>query len=162
MKKTDITLIAVVAIIIILGIAFLGKAEAKPNYDFPLKLSGDAGLTELTYAQYEEKIESKEPFIFIIERTTCSHCQNFMPVAEKFAKDYNIPIYYIDTDKFVGDEFTSLQKSNSFFKKKKESWGTPTTMILVGSDAVDFVEGETDSNGLYNLLKEKVSIETNE
>lgn len=162
MKKTDIALIASVAIIIILGIIFLGKSEAKPDYDFPFTLKGEAGLQELTYSEYAEKISEGEPFIFIIERTTCSHCQNYMPVAEAFANEYNIPMYYIDTDKFEGDEFTSLEKSNSFFKKKSGSWGTPTTMILVGTDAVDFYEGETDSNGLYDFLSEKINLEVSE
>ena len=158
MKKTDILLIAIVVIIIILGVLFMGKAESKPNYDFPLTLEGETGLNEITYAEYEEKIESQEPFIFIVERTTCSHCQNFMPIAKEFALKYNIPIYYIDTDKFEGDEFTSLQKSNTFFKKKKDNWGTPTTMILVGSDAIDFYEGETNLEGLQEFLEEKVTL----
>ena len=161
MKKTDIILIAVVAVIIVLGIVFLGKSEAKVEYDYPFTLKGEAGLVELTYSEYEEKIESNEPFIFIIERTTCSHCQNFMPVAEKFAREYNIPIYYIDTDKFEGDEWTGLEKSNSFFKKNSGNWGTPTIMILVGSDAVDYYQGETDSDGLYDFLSEKISLSTN-
>ena len=162
MKKSDIVLIAVVAIIIILGVLFMGKAEAKPSYEFPLTLEGEAGLTEITYAEYAEKIASKKPFIFIVERATCSHCQNYMPIAKEFATKYNIPIYYIDTDKFVGDEFTDLQKSNTFFKKKKDNWGTPTTMILVGNDAVDFHEGETDISGLYDFLEEKVELKEKE
>ena len=162
MKKSDIVLILVVAIIIILGVLFMGRAESKPKYDYPLTLEGEAGLTEITYAEYAEKIASKKPFIFIIERATCSHCQNYMPVAKEFATKYNIPIYYIDTDKFVGDEFPQLQKSNSFFKKKKENWGTPTTMILVGSEAVDYHEGEADASTLYDFLKEKVNLSKSE
>ena len=120
MKKTDIILIVVVAIIIILGVLFMGKSEAKPTYEFPLSMNGEAGLNELTYAEYEEKILSNEPFIFIVERATCGHCQNFMPVAKEFAEKYNIPIYYVDTDKFGENDFDSLQKSNTFFKKNKE------------------------------------------
>ena len=162
MKKTDIILIVAVAIIIILGVLFMGKSEAKPTYDFPLSIEGESGLTEITYAEYEEKIASNKPFIIIIERETCGHCQNFMPVAKEFAEKYNIPIYYIDTDKFEGNEFDSLQKSNTFFKKNKDKWGTPTTIILVGNDAVDYHEGETDADGLYNFLKEKINLSKSE
>ena len=117
MKKTDIALIVVVVLVIIVGIFAFGKnTEAKIEYELPLTLEGNSGLSEITYTEYKEKMESEKPFIVIIERTTCSHCINYMPVAEQFASDYNIPIYYINTDNLSQDEFTSLQKSNTFFK----------------------------------------------
>lgn len=162
MKKTDIALIIGVALIIIIGVFAFGKSEAKEiEYELPLVLSGEAGLQELTYSEYKEKINSQEPFIFIVERTTCSHCQTYMPIAEQFAKDYSIPMYYINTDNITQDEFTSLQKSNTFFKKKGNNWGTPTTMILVGSESLDALEGSTDEDGIYEFLEEYIEFESN-
>ena len=160
MKKTDIALIVVVVLVIIVGIFAFGKnTEAKIEYELPLTLEGDSGLSEITYKEYKEKMESEKPFIVIIERTTCSHCINYMPVAEQFASDYNIPMYYINTDNLSQDEFTSLQKSNTFFKKKKDNWGTPTTIILVGNQAIDYLEGETDEDGLNSFLSEYITLE---
>ena len=160
MKKTDIALIVVVVLVIIVGIFAFGKnTEAKIEYELPLTLEGDSVLSEITYTEYKEKMESEKPFIVIIERTTCSHCINYMPVAEQFASDYNIPIYYINTDNLSQDEFTSLQKSNTFFKKKKDNWGTPTTIILIGNQAIDYLEGETDEDGLNSFLSEYITLE---
>ena len=160
MKKTDIALIVVVVLVIIVGIFAFGKnTEAKIEYELPLTLEGDSGLSEITYTEYKEKMESEKPLIVIIERTTCSHCINYMPVAEQFASDYNIPMYYINTDNLSQDEFTSLQKSNTFFKKKKDNWGTPTTIILVGNQAIDYLEGETDKDGLNSFLSEYITLE---
>ena len=160
MKKTDIALIVVVVLVIIVGIFAFGKnTEAKIEYELPLSLEGNSGLSEITYTEYKEKMESEKPFIVIIERTTCSHCINYMPVAEQFASDYNIPIYYINTDNLSQDEFTSLQKSNTFFKKKKDNWGTPTTIILIGNQAIDYLEGETDEDGLNSFLSEYITLE---
>lgn len=160
MKKTDIALIVGVALIVIIGIFAFGKNENKIEYELPLTLSGEAGLTELTYAEYEEKIDSEEPFIFIVERTNCSFCQTFMPIAEQFTEDYNIPIYYINTENITADEFTSLEKSNTFFKKNRSSWGTPTTMILVGSESVAAHQGALEADGLYEFLEEYIDFES--
>jgi len=159
MKKTDIALIVGVLLIVIIGVFAFGKTEAK-EYEFPLTLKGEAGLKEITYKEYEEKIESQEPFIFIVERTGCSYCEMFMPVAEQFTKDYNIPIYYINTDNITSEEFTSLEKSNTFFKKNPSNWGTPTTMILVGSKSIDELAGATEAEGLYEFLSEYFELES--
>lgn len=159
MKKTDIALIISVVLIIIIGIAVFGtNTEAKVEYDLPLTLAGEPGLTELSYSEYQKKIDSKEPFIVVIERTSCSHCVNYMPVVEQFTTDYNVPIYYINTDNLTSEEFNSLEKSNTFFKKKKDNWGTPTTIILVSNQAVDYIEGETDADGLYEFLSEYIDL----
>ena len=160
MKKTDIALIIAVILEIIIGIFAFGKnTEAKIDYELPLTLEGESGLSEITYTVYKEKMESEKPFIVIIERTTCSHCINYMPVAEQFASDYNIPMYYINTDNLSEEEFTALQKSNTFFKKNSDAWGTPTTIILIGNQAIDYLEGETDEEGLNSFLSEYITLE---
>ena len=153
MKKTDIALILGVVIVLVLGCFVMKGTKAKPTYKLPLTLSGEAGLHKLTYAEYEEKIEKNESFVFIVERTTCSHCQNFMPVAEAFAKDNNLPMYYIDTDEMEESDWSKLEKSNTFFKKNSGNWGTPTTMVLAGSESIDDISGETDSDSLLKLYK---------
>lgn len=160
MKKSDIILIVAVLLIVVVGVFAFGKTEAKEvNYDLPFVLADEVGLIELSYAEYSEKIESGDPFVVIIERESCSFCQTFLPVAESFANDYKIPLYYVDTDTFSQDEFNALVNSNSFFKEKNSTgWGTPTTIILVGSEAVDYYEGATDSDGLYDFLSEYIDI----
>lgn len=152
-KKTDIALVVGAMLVIVLGCFVMKGTKAQVNYELPLELSGDAGLKKLSYAEYQEKIDNNESFVVIIERTTCSHCQNFMPVAESFANDNNVPMYYIDTDEMEEDEWTKLEKSNTFFKKNKDSWGTPTTIVLAGNEAVDYIEGETDSDSLLKLYE---------
>jgi len=160
MKKSDIILIVAVLLIVVVGVFAFGKTEAKKvDYELPFVLADEAGLIELSYTEYSEKIELGEPFIVIIERESCSYCQTFLPVAETFANEYSIPLYYVDTDTFSQDEFNALVSSNSFFKEKSNTgWGTPTTIILVGSDAVDYYEGATDSDGLYKFLSDYIEI----
>ena len=151
MKKSDIALIIGVLVVIILGVFLMKGTKADLDYELPLALTGETGLKELSYAEYQEKIDNREAFVVIIERATCSHCVNFMPVAQQFAEDNNVPMYYIDTDEMTSDEWNQISTSNTFFKKNKDNWGTPTTIVLVGSKALDYIEGETDAETLLKL-----------
>lgn len=153
MKKTDIALILGVVIIIVIGIFVMKGSKPEPTYTLPLEMTGEAGLKELSYKEYQEKIDNNESFVVIVERKTCSHCANFMPVAEEFANKYKVPMYYIDTDTFEEEDWNNLSSSNTFFKKHGDSWGTPTTIVLAGNTAVDFVEGETTEDTLLELYK---------
>lgn len=154
MKKTDIALVLGVILVIVIGCFVMKGTKAKPTYELPLTLSGEAGLHKLSYAEYQKKIDDGESFVFIVERTTCSHCQNFMPVAESFANDNNVPMYYIDTDEMEQSDWSKLESSNTYFKKNSGNWGTPTTIVLAGNEAIDSIEGETDSKSLLKLYKE--------
>ena len=129
-------------------------SKASLDYELPLELTGEAGLHQISYDDYKAKVDNGESFVFIVERATCSHCVNFMPVAESFAKDEGVPMYYVDTDTFEEEEWTTFEKSNSFLKEKSGNWGTPTTIVLAGSEAVDYIEGETTADKLDDLYKE--------
>jgi len=151
MKKSDIFLIGGLIVVIILG-AFLMKGEKyEPSYELPLTLSGEAGLHELTYAEYQEKIDNNEQFVVIIERATCSHCVEYMPVAEDFADDNEVPLYYVDTDTFSDEDLTGFEKSITFLKEKNGDWGTPTTLVQAGKETVAYIEGTANTEQLEEL-----------
>lgn len=158
MKKSDIALIVGVIVVILISVCLMGGAKAE-SYDLPLELVGEAGLTKLSYDEYQEKIDNGDAFVVIIERAGCSHCINFMPVAEEFANSNNVPMYYIDTDEMDEDDWNAIYTSNSFFKKKKDSWGTPTTIVLLGNKALDYIEGETDADSLLELYSKYFGFE---
>ena len=153
-KTSDLILIIALIVVVILGFVFMQGKKVEPSYELPLTLTGEAGLHELSYSEYQEKIDNNESFVVIIERTTCSHCVNFMPVAKAFAKDNNVPMYYVDTDTFSDEDWGGFEKSNTFLKKNSGNWGTPTTVVLAGNEAVDYIEGETTSEELLELYNE--------
>lgn len=160
MKKSDIALIVGVIIVFIIGGFVMKGTKAKVNYVLPLSLSGEVGLQKLSYSEYQKKIDDNESFVFIVERTSCSHCQSFMPVAEKFAKDEGVPMYYIDTDEMESSDWSKLEVSNSFFKKKKDDWGTPTVIVLAGYEVVDYIEGETTASKLKKLYNDYFDLDS--
>ena len=149
MKKNDILLILAVIAIFVLGFIVMKGKKMEPT----LTLTGDAGLHQLSYSEYMDKVNNKEAFVVIIERATCSHCVNFMPVAKEFAEEENLPLYYVDTDTFAEEEWSNFETSNTFFEEKAGQWGTPTTVLLVGSDAYEYIEGETSKSSLKSLYK---------
>jgi len=151
-KYSDLLLILALVIVVVLGF-FLIKTE-KPAYEIPLTLSGNAGLHELSYKEYKEKIDNNDEFVIILERATCSHCVTYMPIAEKFATDYNVPMYYVDTDTFSSEEWGEFEKSNSYLRRANGNWGTPTTVVLAGSTAVTYIEGVSTINNLVKLYNE--------
>ena len=153
MKKKDLLLVFALIIVVLVGF-FVMKGEKA----LPLTLNGDAGLHLLSYSEYQEKIDNGEAFVVVLSRESCSHCANFLPVAKAFADEKKVPMYYIDTDTFSGEDWSSFQESNSFLKKNASNWGTPTTVVLVGSKAVDYIEGETTANNLEELYEKHFSI----
>lgn len=153
-KTSDFILIIGLILVVILGF-FMMKGEGnKVTYELPLTLTGDVGLHQLTYQEYKEKVDNDEAFVLIIERATCSHCVTYMPIAEGFAKDNGVPMYYVDTDTFEYEDWEKFEKSNSFLRKKSGNWGTPTTLVLVGSEVLDYVEGTTTAESLKELYGE--------
>ena len=141
-KKTDIALILGVVIVLALGFIVMKGNKNSDNKEY---------LTKLSYLEYQEKIDNGDKFMFIVERTTCSHCQNFMPVAKKFAKKYKIKVFYIDTDEMSEEDWSKFETSNTFFEEHKDEWGTPTTIILEGNKSLEYIEGETDESSLKEL-----------
>lgn len=153
-NKGDLFLILGLVVVVVLGFLVMSDKNAGPTYELPLTLSGEAGLQQLTYAEYQDKIDNGDEFVVILERATCSHCVTYMPVAEQFASDNSLPMYYVDTDTFTEEDWTLFEKSNSYLKKANGNWGTPTTLVLSGSQMVDYIEGATDASKLLDLYNE--------
>ncbi len=158
LQKSDIALIVGLVVIVILGCFVMGGKKAEPNYTLPLTLSGEAGLQELSYAEYQQKIDNNESFVVVIERATCSHCVSFMPVAEEFAKDNELPMYYVDTDTFTDEEWSTFESTNTYLEKNSGNWGTPTTIVLAGNEAVDTLIGERTADELLELYNKYFDI----
>lgn len=158
----DIILIIGLLLVIILGSLMLNGEKPKPAYQLPLELTGEVGLHQLSYQEYEEKVNSNEAFVLIIERATCSHCVTYMPIAEKFAKDNNVPMYYVDTDTFTEEDWGKFELSNKYLKENQGSWGTPTTLILVGEEDVTSIVGTASEEQLTELYDKYFVMENEE
>lgn len=154
MKKTDFILISVVMLIIVAAMFSTKGTIAEEEINYPLTLAGVAGLHQITYNDYEEKVENGDAFIVIIERAGCSYCVQYMPIVEEVANEKKIPIYYIDTDTLSQDEYTELSTTNNYLKRN--DWGTPTTLFMLGSRVIDSIGGYVDKDSVLSFIDGRV------
>ncbi len=156
MKKTDFILIGVVLVLIVVGIISSKGTESLVEIKFPLELSGEVGLHEITYSEYEEKVKNGDAFVVVIERTTCGYCQQYMPLMEEVANEQKIAVTYINTDNITEEEFEKLSTTNKYLKKNQ--WGTPTTLFMLGDRIVDSIGGYVDKASIEAFFKDRVVV----
>ena len=161
-NKGDLFLALGLALVVILGLIVMRDVNAGPNYELPLTLSGEAGLHQLSYSEYLDKVNNGDEFVLIIERASCSHCVTYLPIAEDFASSNNLPMYYVDTDTFTSEDWETFEKSNTYLKRAKGNWGTPTTLVLAGREYVSYIEGTTNHESLLKLYQDYFDIKLEE
>lgn len=154
MKKSDFILIGVVILIIVAAMFSSKGTIAEEEVDYPLTLAGEPGLHQITYSQYEEKVENGDAFIVIIERAGCGYCVQYMPIVEDVANEKKIPIYYIDTETLSEDEFNELSATNNYLKRNE--WGTPTTLFMLGERVLDSIGGYVEKESVLSFIDGKV------
>lgn len=154
MKKSDLILIGVVLLIVVIALFSNKGTIAYEEVEYPLTLKGDAGLQQISYDEYKEFVSSGDAFIVIIERSGCTYCIQYMPIVEEVANEKNIPIYYIDTDTLTNEEFNELSNTNSYLKRNE--WGTPTTLFMLGDRVLDTIGGLTEKETVLSFLDGKV------
>ena len=155
MKKSDFILIGLVVLIIALSL-FTTKGNVElEEVKYPITLNGETGLHQLTYNEYEDKIDNGDAFIVVIEREGCGYCTMYMPVLEEVAKEKKIPLYYIDLADLTKEEINDLERTNSYLKRNS-NWGTPTTLFMLGNRVLESLGGYTDKNGVLSFLDGKV------
>jgi len=156
MKKSDFILIGIVLIIAIGAIISSRGTKAQEEIEFPLTLTGEVGLNQITYSDYVEMVNNADAFVVVLERQGCSYCQMYMPIIEEYAKENNVAITYIDTDTLTQDEYNELSTTNSYLRKTK--WGTPTTLFMLGDRVIDAIGGYVEKETVEEFFKDKIVI----
>lgn len=156
MKKSDFILIGIVIVVIVIAI-FSTKGTKSLDIEYPINLSGEVGLNEITYADYKNLVDSNEPFLFVIEREGCYYCGLYMPIVKEVVEEKKIPVYYVDTNNLTSEEMTELSTTNKYLKKNSD-WGTPTTLLMRGEDILDSIGGYVEKEEFVSFLEEKVKM----
>ena len=158
-KQKDLILILLVVVLLVVALFVTMKKTPKLDIELPITLQGEVGFTEITYSEYEEKMNAKEPFLVVIVRDGCGYCEMYEPIVEEVANEYRLPIYYINMTNLNNDEYTALGTSNSYFKKNQGKWGTPTTLFMYGNSVIDSIPGYFDKDEFVKFVKENFKVE---
>ena len=151
-KQKDIILIALVVVLLIVAAIVTGNKDSKVDIELPVALEGDAGFNEITYSNYLEKIDSNEPFLVVIVKDGCGYCEMYEPILKEVAGEYNLPINYINLTNLSEEEYNDLAQSNAYLKKNQ--WGTPTTLFMLGDSVIDSIGGYVDKDKFVDFVKE--------
>jgi len=154
MKKTDFILIGLLLIVVVIGVLSTKGNVVEEEIEYPVKLAGEVGLNEITYSDYKEMVDNNDAFVVVIEREGCYYCQQYMPILKEYVDGAKIAVTYIDTDNLTSDEYQELSTTNNYLKKNK--WGTPTTLFMIGSRIVDSISGYVEKDSIEAFFKDRV------
>lgn len=113
-------------------------------------LKKNTHLIELNYYEIIDKIKNKEDFVLCVSASECVHCQEYKPKLKKIAEEYNIIIYYTNTDSFTKEQYEKFKKEFSF------DGGTPTTIFFKRGEektTANRIEGNVKIEKIINKLK---------
>ncbi len=111
-------------------------------------------ISKIDYATYKKLYESDKTFTIIITQTTCGYCKQFKPVINEYAKENNIPVYYIDIDTLSEEDSTALLSSVTYFEENSD-WGTPTTLAIKDKKVLSSISGYvSETSRLDTFFKE--------
>lgn len=158
-RQKDLILILLVVVLLIVALFVTMKKEPELDIELPIALQGEIGFTEITYSEYEEKMNTEAPFLVVVVRDGCGYCEMYEPILEEVAGEYKIPIYYINMSNLSSEEYTALGTSNSYFKKNQGKWGTPTTLFMYGESVIDSISGYVEKDEFVDFVKENFKVE---
>jgi len=101
-----------------------------------------------TYLQYYKDSSKK---IVLMARHTCQYCQVAEPIIQKIAKDYNLDIYYLNTEQVNTEDQERLLSSNELFQS---GFGTPFIVVVQNEKIINYVDGLTDTKHYLQFLKD--------
>jgi thioredoxin len=160
-KQKDIILILLVVVLLIVAcIVTSTKKESKVNIELPVAVEGEAGTKTISYTEYEELMNSNKPFLMVIIQDGCGYCEMYEPVVEEVANELGIPVNYLNLTNLSSEESNKLSKSNSYLKKNQ--WGTPTTLFMVGDKVIDSIGQYVEKDDFVSFVKENIKVDVNE
>jgi len=157
-KQKDIILVLLVVVLLVILFVVSSVKTPKLDIELPVLVEG-SGYNELTYADYEAKINNKEPFIVAIVNDGCGYCEAYEPIMKEVSDEEGVPLYYINLAHLTSEESSLLSSSNSYLRTKK--WGTPTTLFLYGDTVVDSLGGYVEKDTLVSFVKENIKVDVN-
>ena len=117
-----------------------------------------------TADEYKALVKAKKTITMaVFGRDTCAWCNLFKPVYNIVAEEYNVDIYYFDSDSYNTDEYTKIMNmgltlpascNNGTEKKLSDGFGTPLTIFTKNGKVIDCIStGYMNKTALITKLK---------
>lgn len=113
---------------------------------------------------YQKLVKDKKAITMaVFGKDSCSWCNLFKPVYNTVAEEYNLDIYYFDSDSYNKDEYAKIMNmgltlpatcNNGTEKKLSDGFGTPLTIFTKNGKVVDCISsGYMNKSALITKLK---------
>ena len=106
-------------------------------------------LIELSYSEFNQKIENKETFFVEIMQDGCNYCELFTPKLEEVLMEYELTGYKLNLSKLNEEEY------NDFILAYGKN-GTPTTIFLTNGKEISKMQrisGNASKTKIISKLK---------
>lgn len=108
-------------------------------------------LKNIGIEEYLDIKENNEKYsIIYIGRPTCSACKMQDPYLKNVASEYNLTVYYLNTDELSAQEHSQLMASDAYFNN---GYGTPLLLIVQNDQIIDLAQGARQKDGLVTFFK---------
>lgn len=115
-------------------------------------------VIDTNVAEYFELKKGDVPSIILFARNGCDWCSKYKPVIYKISSEYELPIYYVNTQKMTQDEYDSVV-FDSPYATSEGGFGTPLTLIVGNNEELGYIDGYEDYNKVIEVFKNSGVIE---
>jgi len=144
------------------GDSNMSSSDSKSVYDRALaesavvKAEERRPYTDIDVNTYLDKYFEEDKSIILLGRDSCHYCQTAEPILQKISKDFNLEIFYLNTDTFTEQDVNDFISSNEVFQNE---FGTPFLFIVHQGKIVDKIDGLVDTTSYIDFLKTNGMIE---
>lgn len=155
MKGTKKERVLTIVVVVLSAIIVFGGAY----FASELKYCSVAETKEVTLEQigmneFTTLLNDESASIIYIARPTCGYCQQQEPIVKQIFGEYDLPLYYLNTDNLSAEEMSKLfETDESLFGKDGSEFGTPTTIVVKNGKIVDSTVGLTQKDDYLSFLK---------
>ena len=138
-------ILIVIGIILVFGFVFIVSEKQEEKIK---KQNENKFFHEITVNNFNELLNSDKRFVLLLGRPGCSHCVAFKPIITNVAKDYEVDVYYLDTD-----IIETLDDWDSIWNLVEQE-GTPTVAVIEKQKLIKSNAGEMTYEELVSFLEE--------
>ncbi len=144
-KKLTRNIIITIGVIIVFGLVFYISLKQEERIN---EANKNTKFHEISIDEYNQLLNSDKRFVLLLGRPDCSHCINFKPIIMSFAKDYDVDVYYLNTDLIE-----TLEDWDTIWNMVEQE-GTPTVAVIEKQQLIKSNAGEMTTLELEEFLKE--------
>ena len=149
-ERIQTVVIAILSVIIVFG----GSYFASELKYCSVSEQKEVTIEQIGMSEFTTLLNDEQASIIYIARPTCSYCQQQEPIVKQILSEYELPLYYLNTDNLSSEDMSNLFATDEeLFGKDGSEFGTPTTIVVKAGEVVDAAVGLTQKDDYLAFLQ---------